>query len=245
LKHALELKALNPDMAIYILYRDIMAYGFAESYYTQARKAGVIFIQYTLDRKPQVQPGETAVQVNVFEPIIGQDIEITTDLLVLATGVRPSLPAELAQAFGITLDQDGFFHEADSKWRPVDALKEGVFACGLAHSPRSITESIATAEAAAQRSLRILARPQLPTGKVVATVRHSLCSRCERCIPACPYQARILWAEQDKVVVNPAMCQGCGTCATVCPNSASVVLGFTGPQMFDVIDAALTDALDR
>ncbi len=244
LKHALELKTLNPNMAIYILYRDIMAYGFAESYYTQARKAGVIFIQYTPDRKPQVETAETAIRVKVFEPIIAQDVEITADLLVLATGVTPSFPAELAEAYGIGLDQDGFFNEADSKWRPVDALKEGVFACGLAHSPRSIAESIVTAEAAAQRSLRILSRTNLPTGKVVAEVRQSLCSLCERCIPACPYQARALWAEHDKVVVNPAMCQGCGTCATVCPNSASVVRGFTGPQMFDVIDAAIESSIN-
>jgi heterodisulfide reductase subunit A len=217
----------------------MMAYGFIESYFTRARKAGIIFIQYSLDSKPEVQPQEEKILVKAFEPIIAQHIEITADLLVLATGVQPNVPVELAEATGISLDPDGFFQEADLKWRPVDALKEGVFACGLAHSPRSITESMATAEAAAQRALRILLRKELPAGSVVAKVRHSLCSLCERCIAACPYQARTLWADQGKVVVNAAMCQGCGACATVCPNSASVLLGFTGQQMFDIIDATL------
>ncbi len=55
LKHALDLKEKNPELSVYILYRDMMAYGFTEAYYTRARKAGVIFIQYQVDEKPQVQ----------------------------------------------------------------------------------------------------------------------------------------------------------------------------------------------
>ena len=121
----------------------------------------------------------------------------------------------------------------------MDALKEGVFGCGLAHSPRSITETISTAEAAAQRSMRILSRTSLPSGKIAAQVRHSLCSLCEQCIPACPYGARLLDIDLKKVLVNPAMCQGCGSCAAVCPNSASILEGYSDGRMMDTIDAAL------
>ncbi|UCD33509.1 MAG: FAD-dependent oxidoreductase, partial [Desulfobacterales bacterium] len=239
IKNALHLKEENPDIAVYILYRDMMTYGFTESYYTQARKAGVIFIQYDPAEKPEVSAINGSVQVAIFEPIIGSKIELDADLVVLATGVVPNLPQDLATAFGATLDQDGFFEEAESKWRPVDSLKEGVFACGLAHSPRNINESIATAEAASQRALRILTHEQLPAGKVVAEVRHSLCSLCERCIDTCPYGARLFDLDLDKVLVNAAMCQGCGSCATTCPNSASILAGFPDQQMFDVIDSAL------
>jgi heterodisulfide reductase subunit A len=239
LKQALQMKTQNPDLAVYVLYRDMMTYGFTETYYTQARKRDIGFIQYSLRRKPQVSVDQGAVTVRVFEPIVGRPIEIRTDLLVLATGVTPNLPPELAAAYGIERDPDGFFQQAESKWRPVDALKEGVFACGLAHSPRSIPESIATAEAAAQRSLRLLSRKNLPAGRVVARVHHSLCSLCERCIEACPYGARALDVDQQKVIVNALMCQGCGSCASACPNKASVVTGMRQEQMFGVIDAAL------
>ena len=238
----MKLKEQNPDLAIYIFYRDIITYGFTESYYTQARKAGIIFIQYNIDKKPQmnvVEGPDKPLRINAFDPILGRDIEISADLAVLATGVVPRLPDDLAEAFGASINQDGFFQEAESKWRPVDSLKEGVFACGLAHSPRFISESIATAEAAAQRALRILSREELPAGKVVAKVRHSICSMCERCIDACPYGARTIDIDLEQVIVNPVMCQGCGSCAAVCPNSASVLEGFTDQQMFDVIDAAL------
>ncbi|UCF95381.1 MAG: 4Fe-4S binding protein, partial [Desulfobacterales bacterium] len=110
---------------------------------------------------------------------------------------------------------------------------------GLAHSPRNLSETVATAEAAAQRALRILTRKRLPAGKGVASVRHSLCSLCERCIDVCPYGARTIDREHAKVRVNAAMCQGCGACAAVCPNGASRLDGFAGAQMLEVIDAAL------
>ncbi len=245
LKHALTLKEKNPAIAIYVLYRDMMTHGFTESYFTKARKAGIIFIQYDVGNKPQVSVPEGPdgpISVAAVDPLLGKPVEIETDLLVLATGIVPELPEQLTVAFGADRDTDGFFAEAESKWRPVDAVKEGVFACGLALSPRSIPEAIATAGAAAQRSLRILSHEKLPAGKIVSIVRHSLCSLCERCIEACPYEARTIDLDLEKVRVNPAMCQGCGSCATVCPNSAAVVLGFAEQLMFDVIDSALEGA---
>ena len=239
LKQALYLKEHNPTIAIYILYRDLMAYGFSETYYTQARKANVVFIQYRVDQKPLVQAAKDGLEVRVLEPIVGQQLQIEADLVVLATGVVPNLPQDLVQMFGATLDQDGFFQEAESKWRPVDSLKEGVFACGLAHSPRNIAESITTAEAASQRALRILAHERIPSSKLVASIRHSLCSLCERCIDACPYGARTIDYDHENVRVNPVMCQGCGSCAAVCPNGASILEGFQGQQMLEMIDAAM------
>jgi heterodisulfide reductase subunit A2 len=242
LKHALKLKEANPKLAVYILYRDMMTLGFAESYFTAARKAGVIFIQYHPDNPPRVtlsQGTDAPLLVTATDPILSRPLEIETDLLVLATGMTPHLPQTLANAFGVEIDQDGFFQEAESKWRPVDALKEGVFGCGIVLSPRSIPDTIATAGAAAQRCLRILANDTLSAGKIVSSVRHSLCSLCERCVDTCPYNARHLDHDNQKIVVNPAMCQGCGDCATVCPNSASILQGFTDHQVLGMIDAAI------
>ncbi|MBW2355793.1 MAG: 4Fe-4S binding protein, partial [Deltaproteobacteria bacterium] len=133
----------------------------------------------------------------------------------------------------------GFLAEAESKWRPVDSLREGVFACGLALGPRNVEESVATAGAAAQRALRILERERLPAAHLTAVVRHSLCARCGRCIEACPYEARRLDEELDRVLVNPAMCQGCGACEAVCPNGAAVLNGLSMPQVFGMLDQAL------
>jgi heterodisulfide reductase subunit A len=242
LKHAFVLQELNPQLSVYVLHRDLMTTGFTEAAFTRARQAGMVFIPYRLDRPPLVQPVDGGLTVTVEEPILQRVLRIDAQLVVLATGIVPVLPRELAEAYGAHLDPDGFFQEAESKWRPVDSLKEGVFACGLALSPRSIPESIATAEAAAQRALRILGRERLATGKIVASVRHSLCSLCEQCIEACPYGARMLDADSERLLVNPAMCQGCGACAAVCPNNAAYLQGYPARQMLAMVDAAVGGA---
>ncbi len=236
-KQALYLKSRNPAIQIYVLYRDMMTVGFSESYYTKARKAGILFIPYTLDNKPRVDTGRSRAAVTVFEPIIDQSLEIEADLIVLATGVAPDFPQQLAEIFETERDADGFFQEADVKWRPVDAMKPGLFGCGIMNAPQSIPDAVASAEAAAQRALGILSRQSLPAGRITARVRHSLCSRCRICIDACPYHARAWNAEMERIDVNAAACQGCGACAAICPNSAAVVDGLLMPQFLEMIDA--------
>lgn len=242
-KHALRLKEENPDVQVRIFVRDVMTPGFTETYANRARAAGVVFIRYDLNRKPKVEPGEKGVVLTAWEPILGRDIRMDADLVVLAGGVEPMLPQELAAAFGASVDEDGFFQEADSKWRPVDSLKEGVFACGLALSPRPVAESVASAGAAAERALRILVREEIRADRVVARVHHAFCSRCELCVDACPYGARFLDPEEQVIQVNPVMCQACGACAAVCPNSAAVLDGFDDARMLESLDAALENAL--
>ena len=96
-----------------------------------------------------------------------------------------------------------------------------------------------SAKAAAHRALRLLTQERLPAGRITARVRHTLCSRCERCIEMCPYQARVLDPDLEQVMVNAALCQGCGACSAACPNGAAVLEGFQGGQMLEMLDAAL------
>ncbi len=241
LKNGLYLKEQNPEIEVYVLYRDIMAYGFLETYYTKARQAGVVFIQYEVSDKPRVDVDNGRIAVGVTDPILGREVVIESDLLVLSTGIVPNDQGKIEEIFEVETDQDGFFQEAEYKWRPVDFIKEGVFTCGIAHSPRSVTETIAMSEAAAQRALRILSSESVMAGSTVAEVHYSLCSLCEMCIAACPYGARWRDEDEEKILVDELACQGCGSCAAVCPNSASVLRGYLDQQMFSVIDAALEE----
>lgn len=239
LKHALELKRLNPELDIYVLYREMMTQGFTEVYYKEARDLGVIFIRYSLDGKPEVAFESDHAVVKVLDPILDRFLEIRADLVVLATGLVPRQLEPLAELFNAGVDQYSFFDEADSKWRPVDSLTGGVFACGLALGPRNVEESIASAGAAAMGAVRLVSTCQAGVSAVTAAIKLSLCSVCEQCIQACVFGARTLDPDTNRIRIDPVLCQGCGACASVCPNSASFVNNFLDQQMFEIIDAAV------
>jgi heterodisulfide reductase subunit A len=244
LKNILLLKKRNPALPVFVFYRDIMTTGFSERFYTEARRSGAVFIRFTPDNRPQVAFENDKPVVTALDPVLGARIELRPDLLALSSGVEPGDASEIAELFGVGLTEDGFYQEAESKWRPVDFLKHGVFACGLALAPASMRESILTAKAAAQRAVRILSEKQLSCGNVVAEVRQTLCSRCGRCIPVCPYGARSIDPDRDRLVVDELLCQGCGACMAACPNSATVLRGFRDEQVMAVIDAALATPQD-
>ena len=54
MKNAIKLKDLNPRSEVFILYRDMMTYGFKERYYKEAREKGIMFLQYDENRKPDI-----------------------------------------------------------------------------------------------------------------------------------------------------------------------------------------------
>jgi heterodisulfide reductase subunit A len=243
LKNAFKIREGNPDARVMILYRDVMTYGFLEQHYTRARGEGILFTSYELDDKPRVEVVDDRPVVRFTDPILRREVQVAADLLCLSTGIEAEgSNAELARILGLELTQDGFFQEAESKWRPVDFMKEGVFLAGTAHSPRPVAEVIAQAEAAAQRAFTYLSRRNVTTARVVSRVHDSLCSRCQTCVTICPYEARSFDEVEQVIVVDQAACQGCGMCAVACPNSSAEVMGMSERQTMAVIDAALLEA---
>jgi len=240
-KNVLALKERNPHLPVFVFYRDIMMPGFLETYYTQARKAGAIFIRYDKDNPPQVAFEDGKPVITARDPILREDVVIRADILSLSSGMEPNDVEDLLEVFGVELDDNGFYREADYKWRPVDFLKQGIFACGTGLGPRRMGETVASAKAAAQRAMRILSAETIARETVVASVRHSLCSLCQACVAACPYGARMVDLEHGRIQVDEILCQGCGACAAVCPNSATVLKGFHDGPMMAVIDAALEE----
>lgn len=239
LSNALMLKKQRPDIQIWIFYRDIMTYGDLEKIYTEARAAGVFFIPFEPAQPPLVEQADDKLVVFGHDPIMGEDIRLTPDLVALSTGVLPAPADDLARVFGIRVTQDGFIQEADSKWRPVDTGREGIFVAGLCRAPANAKEAMAEGEVAAYRAYRILGRNRIGDQRQSARVRHAICSQCELCIEICPYEARYIDLREKKIMVDAAACQGCGACAAVCPNSASVLTDFEDSGIMDAIEAAL------
>ncbi len=240
IKNAIEIKKQNPECQVFVLYRDIMSYGFLEEYYTKAREVGVIFVRYETENEPRVKPVESKVSVEFDEPVLNDRISIEASLVVLSPAVlSQDSNTELAEMLDLELTENGFFKEAEIKFRPVDFTHEGIYACGLALYPGNISESIAEAQAAAQRAVTLLSRDYLQASPIVAEVNPRWCTGCEICVEACPYGARIKDAGKGIVVVREALCQGCGACAAVCPSGATKMRQFTDKQVFSMIDAGI------
>jgi heterodisulfide reductase subunit A len=241
IKNALKLKELNPETRVYILYREIRTYGFHELYYQEARDKGVVFIRYELPDKPRVEAVGDGLRVSLREPILGQEITLDADLLVLSTGIAPNENTALSEVLGVPLDQDGFFQEAHPKMRPLDFFKEGIFLCGLAHSPRFIDETICQAKGAAVRAAALLSLPRLESKDTLVQVNARLCSFCGLCVEACPYEARYLDYDERVAKVIEVLCKGCGVCAMVCPNKATAQVAFEPKQMLMAVDALMSN----
>jgi heterodisulfide reductase subunit A-like polyferredoxin len=233
IKNALRIKAKAPDAHIFILYRDITTYGFREKYYQKARKAGVVFIRYSEERPPVVSEVD-GLWVKLDSPDFPETIEIEADKVVLSTGIDTSDDnKKLADMLKVPLNADGFYAEAHLKLRPIDFATEGIFVCGLAHSPKFVDETISQARAAAARTAAILSRTHLEVGAQVSRVDQSKCIACMTCVQACPYAAPFANGDH-KAEITAAKCMGCGICAAECPARA-IQLNHFEAQHFNVI----------
>ena len=238
--NALELKQLNPEMNVFVLYRDLRTYGEREVLYKKAREAGVIFIRFSLENKPEVVSEGDNLFVRVIDHVIGRPVEIETDLISLATAIQPNNAEKLATFFKIPLNEDGFFVERHAKLGPVEFATDGVFLCGMAHYPKPIDESIAQGQAAASRAVSLLARETIYTSGTIAETNPTLCSECGVCVSVCPYSAPAFAEEgpfAGRAQINPVLCKGCGLCVASCRSGAIHLKGFDNDQIFAQIFA--------
>lgn len=240
LKNAIHLRKHNPNVPIYILYRDIRSYGFREDkLYKKARELGVFFINFDVDEEPEVTVTKGEIEIKVHDRVLGRDLTLHPDRLVLSTGMVPQDNSDIGQKLKVPLNADGYFSEAHMKLRPVDFSGDGIFLAGTAHSPRFLEEAILQGKATGARAVTILSREYLETKGNVARVSARNCAGCQLCLQVCPYDA-IDFDEDKKVVnVNEILCQGCGACTAVCPSGTSQQSSFTKKQIMSMIDASL------
>ncbi len=236
LAHAMEVKQRWPNSQVTILFRDIMTYGNRERAYTEAREMGIHFFRYTLDAKPIVEAEGDVCIIRFMDPVLGGKVSISPDYIVLSNGAEADHMGNIGEIFSLETTEDGFFKEAEVKFRPVDAPEAGIWICGLALGPKNVNEVIVQAEAAAARALTVLRKQSFQLPHVKAWVSPRRCSACEICVSACPYNARVKDENLGYVVVREALCQGCGVCTTVCPNNAVKLISYQENQLFSMID---------
>jgi heterodisulfide reductase subunit A len=252
LKNASLIKESKPDTDVYVLYRQLQAYGREyENYYLRAQEKNVKFINYLPEKNPTVKTGPNGkLNVNVYNTLIGKEIPIDADMVVLSTPlVQHEAGKELSPLLKVPLGADGFFLEAHIKLRPVDFSTDGIYVCGTAHSPKAVDESIIQAHAAASSAAIPMAAGHVRSEAITAGVNEDLCRGCGRCKEVCEYSAITLEEKIFEVEpffhapilvakVNDVVCKGCGSCAIACPTGAIDMKHFTDKQILAEIEAA-------
>jgi len=247
--NALQIKKADPSTEVAILYRDIRTYGMREELYTEARKAGVLFVRFEDEDEPRVAANGGALTVTVNDALMKRPLAIDADLVVLSAGIVPRADNKaLAQFLKVPLNQDGFFLEAHMKLRPVDFATDGVYVCGTAHAPKSVDESITQAAAAAGRATTLLSKEAITLEPTISRVVDENCDGCAYCVEPCPYKAITLiefmkdGQVKKTVESNPSLCKGCGVCMATCPKLGITVDHFRLEQIQAMVDAALMRA---
>jgi heterodisulfide reductase subunit A len=243
-KNALRLLDLNPQIQISVLYRDMRTYGFQEDAYRNARERGVLFFRYEEQDKPLVEANGDRIKVSFTDPILGRKMTVSADCLALSTGLIADEEGteDLAMVFRLARTPDGFFLEDHVKLRPVDLPVPGFFVAGTAHSPKTIRESIAQAQAAAGRAQTLLARNVINLGAAVARVDGKKCAACLICVRACPFHVPFINADGYSEI-DPAKCHGCGVCAAECPAKAIQLMQYEDDHLMAKLDGLLEGVL--
>ncbi|MDA3786008.1 MAG: FAD-dependent oxidoreductase [Deltaproteobacteria bacterium] len=238
-KNALKIKEINPKSQVIVLYRDMRTYGYAEDAYRQARLQGVIFIPYEVADKPKVHQEGKSVVVSFFDPILQEKVTLNPEMVVLSVGVVPEGTEELSKLLKAPLTADDFYLEAHVKLRPVELSVDGVYVCGLAHSPKPLEETIVQAQAAAGKAAIPLAKGSVTVAPIVSIIDKEKCIGCGICEAICPFKAIMMVKvdKQNKAETIAASCKCCGICSSRCPTFAIDMGGFTQDQIFAQIAA--------
>ncbi len=241
IKNAIWIKEREPEASVFVLHRDVMAYGVQiEESYRRAMELGVRFLRYDPENPPQILGDGRAEAVRVQHQLMGKEIVLPAELVVLTTPLvaRDDNP-RLSKMLKVPLGGEGFFLEAHLKLRPIEFSTDGVYVCGSARYPANIPESVSQAYASAAKASIPIREGVVRAEAITALCDERTCSACGNCVEVCPFGAVELQEGRfgRTAQVNPAQCKGCGCCVAACPSGAMQQSGFNDRQLLSMIGA--------
>jgi heterodisulfide reductase subunit A len=157
-KHARLYKHKVHDGRAYIFYMDIrsMGKGYEEFIQQGVEEEGILYLRGRVSR---LFRDNDHVVVWGVDTLTGKKVEISADMVVLATAMIPSRGAkELAEKLHIEADEYGFLTEAQWKIYPVESGIEGIYVAGCAQGPKDIADTVAQGNAAASKVQALFAQ---------------------------------------------------------------------------------------
>jgi heterodisulfide reductase subunit A len=240
-KNALAIKRINKDINVYILYRDLSMVKDEQIHFQAAKAAGIKFIRFPDDRYPEVIKNNGDLMVSVYDILLGRELKVSSDLLVLTVGFKGSDTVEQIKGhLKVSSNPDGFFQEAHIKLGPLDFASDGISLCGCAKNPKSLKETCEEGIGAAMRASIPMKNGYIEAEGIVADIDLTHCNSCSICWKRCPYSA-IKVNENKEPEVIKALCKGCGLCAADCPKDCITIVHYSDDQIFAQLEAALEE----
>ena len=240
-KNAIAVKTLRKDADVFILYRDMSLVREEGAAQQQAKQLGVKFLRFPDDRYPEVGKEGDRLRVRVYDLLVGKEIEVPADLIVLTTALRGNASVEQVKGLlKVSTNADGFFQEAHVKLAPLEFATHGVSLAGCAKAPMFFKESCEAGIGAAMKASIPMKNGYIEAEGIVADIDLTHCSQCGLCSQRCPYQAIRVDAEDNPAVLK-ALCKGCGLCAADCPNECIGIVHYTDEQVLAQVAAALEE----
>jgi heterodisulfide reductase subunit A len=229
-----------PDSQSYVFYTDIRATGKAYDEFTR-RAQEDYGVHYIRGRVSRIYPKGKKMVVKGADTLLGTQVEIEADLVVLATAAVAAPGArELAEKLHISYDTNGFYVESHPKLRPVETNTAGVYLAGAAQGPKDIPASVAQGSAAAAKALSLLSKDMIESDPAISRVDTRACVGCLKCVATCPFQAiteQTLPGGKRVANVIETVCAGCGVCTATCPCGAIQLEHFTDNQLLAEVNA--------
>jgi heterodisulfide reductase subunit A len=148
----------HPGTKSTIFYMDLRAVGKRfQEYITRAKEE--YEVTYIRARPATIEVAPNGNPIIWYEDTATRETKtFETELVILSQALVPSVGVrDLAQRLGITVDEHGFVEIPDRLSRPLDTSIPGIFACGYAHGPRDIPDSVVQASGSAARAAEVLA----------------------------------------------------------------------------------------
>ncbi len=238
-KQAILTKDHLPESQSYVFYMDIRAPGKLYDEFTR-RAMEEYGTKYIRGRVAMVYPKGDKYIVRGADTLMGAQVEVEADLVVLAVGAEAAKGApQLAEKLRISYDAYGFYMESHPKLRPVETNTAGVFLAGSCQGPKDIPTSVGQGSAAAAKVLALFSKDQLESDPQVSVVDIKRCVGCGKCIQTCPFGAieEMDFRGMPKANVIETICQGCGICTSTCPQGAIQLQHFTDNQILAEVNA--------
>ncbi|MDI6796915.1 MAG: FAD-dependent oxidoreductase [Desulfatibacillaceae bacterium] len=222
------------DGQAYIIYQHMRTPGLAEKFYEAVQQDPQVFL--TKGEISEVAKKGAATRVSIKDTLLGGDVAIDADLVVLACGMVPVTADDpvvnLAYRQGPGFRDNNIFDQyCDSNFIcfPYETQRTGIYAAGGIRRALTMADSIEDASGAALKAIQCL--ESVNRGVSVHPRYGDMtfpdfffqrCTQCKRCTQECPFGA-IDDDAKGTPKPNPTRCRRCGTCMGACPER---IIGF-------------------